>query len=37
MAKLLILDGNSVTYRAFYALPTDMATAIRSDMCGRFL
>ena len=27
MAKLLILDGNSVTYRAFYALPTDMATA----------
>ncbi|CAB4899405.1 unannotated protein [freshwater metagenome] len=27
MAKLLILDGNSLTYRAFYALPTDMATA----------
>ncbi|MCU1399765.1 MAG: polymerase [Acidimicrobiales bacterium] len=27
MGKLLILDGNSVTYRAFYALPTDMATA----------
>ncbi len=27
MAKLLILDGNSLTYRAFFALPTDMATA----------
>ena len=25
--KLLLLDGNSLTYRAFYALPTDMATA----------
>jgi DNA polymerase-1 len=24
---LLLLDGNSLTYRAFYALPTDMATA----------
>src|ERR1700712_4873418 len=22
-----MLDGNSLTYRAFYALPTDMATA----------
>jgi DNA polymerase I len=27
MAKLMLLDGNSLTYRAFYALPTDMATA----------
>ena len=27
MAKLLILDGNSLAYRAFFALPTDMATA----------
>src|ERR671923_1211563 len=27
MAKLLLLDGNSITYRAFFALPTDMATA----------
>jgi DNA polymerase-1 len=27
VAKLLILDGNSLTYRAFFALPTDMATA----------
>ena len=25
--KLLLLDGNSLTYRAFYALPTDMSTA----------
>jgi DNA polymerase I len=25
--KLLLLDGNSLTYRAFFALPTDMATA----------
>ncbi len=25
--KLLALDGNSLTYRAFFALPTDMATA----------
>jgi DNA polymerase I len=24
--KVLLLDGNSLTYRAFYALPTDMAT-----------
>ena len=24
---LLLLDGNSLTYRAFFALPTDMATA----------
>ena len=27
MAKLLLLDGNSLTYRAFFALPTDMATS----------
>jgi len=27
MTKLLLLDGNSLTYRAFFALPTDMATA----------
>ena len=27
MAKLMVLDGNSLTYRAFFALPTDMATA----------
>ncbi len=27
MAKLLVLDGNSLAYRAFFALPTDMATA----------
>ena len=27
MAKLLLLDGNSLTYRAFFALPSDMATA----------
>ncbi|HEV2368731.1 MAG TPA: DNA polymerase I, partial [Acidimicrobiales bacterium] len=26
-AKLLLLDGNSLAYRAFFALPTDMATA----------
>ena len=25
--KILLLDGNSLTYRAFYALPSDMATA----------
>jgi len=25
--KVLLLDGNSLTYRAFFALPTDMATA----------
>ena len=25
--KLLLLDGNSLTYRAFFALPLDMATA----------
>lgn len=24
--KILLLDGNSLTYRAFYALPSDMAT-----------
>ncbi len=27
MTKILLLDGNSLTYRAFFALPTDMATA----------
>lgn len=27
MAKLLLLDGNSLAYRAFFALPTDMATS----------
>lgn len=27
MPKLLLLDGNSLTYRAFFALPQDMATA----------
>ncbi len=27
MAKFLLLDGNSLAYRAFFALPTDMATA----------
>ncbi|MFV0307965.1 MAG: DNA polymerase I [Desertimonas sp.] len=27
MPKLLVLDGNSLTYRAFFALPQDMATA----------
>ena len=27
MATVLLLDGNSLTYRAFFALPTDMATA----------
>src|SRR5947207_8730855 len=27
MATLLLLDGNSRTYRACFALPTDMATA----------
>jgi DNA polymerase I len=25
--KLMALDGNSLAYRAFFALPTDMATA----------
>ena len=25
--KILLLDGNSLAYRAFFALPTDMATA----------
>ena len=25
--KVLLLDGNSLAYRAFYGLPTDMATA----------
>ncbi|HUS61563.1 MAG TPA: DNA polymerase, partial [Acidimicrobiales bacterium] len=27
MSKVLLLDGNSLAYRAFFALPTDMATA----------
>ncbi|MGH9094968.1 MAG: DNA polymerase I, partial [Acidimicrobiales bacterium] len=27
MTTLMLLDGNSLTYRAFFALPTDMATA----------
>ncbi|MGE0881441.1 MAG: DNA polymerase I [Acidimicrobiia bacterium] len=27
MATYMLLDGNSLTYRAFFALPTDMATA----------
>ncbi len=27
MALLMLIDGNSLTYRAFHALPTDMATA----------
>ena len=27
MSQILLLDGNSLTYRAFFALPTDMATA----------
>ncbi|MDQ1404304.1 MAG: polymerase, partial [Actinomycetota bacterium] len=27
MARLFLLDGNSLAYRAFFALPTDMATA----------
>ena len=27
MALLMLLDGNSLTYRAFHAIPTDMATA----------
>jgi DNA polymerase-1 len=27
VAKLMLLDGNSLTYRAFFALPADMATA----------
>src|SRR3954471_9642152 len=27
MSRLLLLDGNSLTYRAFFALPTDMSTA----------
>ncbi|MDQ1521636.1 MAG: polymerase [Actinomycetota bacterium] len=26
MAKFLLLDGHSIAYRAFYALPTDLAT-----------
>lgn len=27
MSRLMLLDGNSLAYRAFFALPTDMATA----------
>ena len=27
MGTYLLVDGNSLTYRAFFALPTDMATA----------
>lgn len=27
VAKLLLLDGHSLAYRAFYALPTDLATS----------
>ncbi|MCB0997295.1 MAG: DNA polymerase I [Acidimicrobiales bacterium] len=27
MATWMLIDGNSLTYRAFFALPTDMATA----------
>jgi len=27
MARILLIDGNSLTYRAFFALPPDMATA----------
>ena len=27
MTKLLLVDGNSLTYRAFFALPQDMSTA----------
>src|SRR5215212_8304338 len=27
MGPLLLIDGNSLAYRAFFALPTDMATA----------
>ncbi len=27
MGMVMLLDGNSLTYRAFFALPTDMATA----------
>lgn len=27
MAAVMLVDGNSLTYRAFFALPTDMATA----------
>ena len=27
MSKVMLIDGNSLAYRAFFALPTDMATA----------
>jgi DNA polymerase I len=27
VARILLVDGNSLTYRAFFALPTDLATA----------
>ena len=29
MATVMLIDGNSLTYRAFFALPTDMATRQR--------
>lgn len=27
MRRMMVIDGNSLTYRAFFALPTDMSTA----------
>ena len=27
MPKLILLDGHSLAYRAFYALPSDLATS----------
>ena len=27
MSTLMLIDGNSLAYRAFFALPTDLATA----------
>ena len=27
MTTVMLIDGNSLTYRAFFALPSDMATA----------
>ena len=27
MATVMLIDGNSLTYRAFFALPTDLATS----------
>ena len=29
--RLLLLDGHSMAYRAFFALPTDMATAVLGE------